>query len=62
MKIVADWFGWYWGRKDANLLADIISDGISLRHHQRKPLSKDEKHRFDSVIKRIKEAAKSTIV
>jgi hypothetical protein len=53
MKIVGNWFGWYWGKKDAKLLAELITEGM-----RRTPLSKEKNYRFNSIINRIMKAIK----
>jgi len=53
MRIVGDWFGWYWGKEDAKLLIKLIEEGM--RHV---PLDKRKNHRFSSIIRRIKKAMK----
>jgi hypothetical protein len=51
MKVIGDWLGWYWGKEDAKLLADLISEGM-----RRIPLSKEKNYRFNSIINRIMKA------
>lgn len=51
--IIGKWFGWYWDKRELNLLAKVLVEGTKCVS-----MGKEDKHRFKSVISRIRKMAR----